>query len=117
MREERGQIAGDIIIYDPWNLWGSVGGKVTVVQNGKLYVRGAIYGDLIVEYGGRVHVFGNISGNIYVHKGAKLIHSGVLGGDAINEGGRLFIDETATVMGKVKTIEGDTTDKRKPAKD
>jgi cytoskeletal protein CcmA (bactofilin family) len=117
MREERGQIGGDIIIYEPWDLWGSVGGNVTVVQNGKLYVRGAIYGNLIVEFGGRVHIFGHITGNITVQRGGKLIHSGVLGGDAINEGGRLFIDPTATVMGKVKTISGDTEDKRPAARE
>jgi hypothetical protein len=116
MREERGQLAGDVIVYEPWNLWGSVGGKVTVVQNGKLYVRGAIYGDLVVEYGGRVHVFGNVSGNLIVERGAKVIHSGAIGGDAINQGGRLFIDPTATVIGKVKTIAGETEDKR-PAKE
>jgi cytoskeletal protein CcmA (bactofilin family) len=116
MRDERGQLAGDVIIYEPWNLWGSVGGNVTVIQNGKLYVRGAIYGNLIVEFGGRVHIFGHVSGNLSVQRGAKVIHSGVLGGDILNEGGRLFIDPTATVMGKVKTITGETEDKR-PAKD
>src|SRR3954469_2899774 len=116
MRDERGQLAGDVIFYEPINLWGSVGGTVTVVQNGKLYVRGAIYGDLIVEFGGRVHIFGNVSGNLMVQRGAKVVHSGVLGGDAINEGGRLFIDANATVMGKVKTITGDTEDKRPAAK-
>jgi len=113
MREERGQIAGDVMIYEPWNLWGSVGGNVTVIQGGKLYVRGAIYGNLVVEFGGRVHIFGNVSGNLIVNRGAKVIHSGVLGGDAINEGGRLFIDPPARIMGNVKTRSGDTTDKRK----
>ncbi|HEX3358782.1 MAG TPA: hypothetical protein VHS31_17530, partial [Tepidisphaeraceae bacterium] len=78
----------------------------------KLYVRGAIYGNLIVEFGGRVHVFGNVTGNLTVQRGAKVIHSGIVGGDAVNEGGRLFIDPTARVMGKVKTLSGDTTDKR-----
>ena len=112
MREERGQIGGDITIYEPWNLWGSVGGTVTVIQNGKLYVRGAIYGNLIVEFGGRVHIFGNVTGNLTVMRGAKVIHSGILGGDAINDGGRLFIEKMARVMGKVKTITGDTKDER-----
>src|SRR5882757_838641 len=106
MREERGQLAGGVIFYERCNLWGSVGGDVTVVQNGKLYVRGAIYGNLIVEFGGRVHVFGNIT----VQRGAKVIHSGILGGHAINEGGRLWIDATATVMGYVKTSSGDPED-------
>ena len=37
MREERGQLAGEVIVYEPFNLWGSVGGRVKVVQGGKLY--------------------------------------------------------------------------------
>ena len=64
MREERGQLTGDVIVYEPFTLWGSVGGNVRVIQGGKLYVRGAIYGNLTVEYGGRVHVYGNISGDL-----------------------------------------------------
>ena len=39
----------------------------------------------------------------------KVIHSGILGGDAINNGGRLYIDAAAKVLGKVKTYDGDTT--------
>ena len=109
MREERGQLSGGLIVFEPFNLWGSVGGEVRVIQGGKLYVRGAIYGDLIVEYGGRVHVFGNISGDLVVERGAKVIHSGVIGGDAVNQGGRLYIERTSRVLGRIKTIDGTTT--------
>ncbi len=108
MREERGQIGGDVVVYEPFTLWGSVGGNVTVIQGGKLYVRGAIYGHLVVEYGGRCHVYGNITGNLTVHRGAKVIHSGILGGNATNDGGRLYIDGVARVLGKVRTLRGDT---------
>jgi predicted acyltransferase (DUF342 family) len=116
MREERGRLSGEVIVYEPFNLWGSVGGRVRVIQGGKLYVRGAIYGDLVVEYGGRCHVFGNISGNLVVERGAKVIHSGVLGGDATNTGGRLLIESMSKVGGKVKTVDGETTDQRRPPK-
>src|SRR5262245_2783927 len=112
MREERGQLAGEVIVYEPFNLWGSIGGDVKVIEGGKLYVRGAIYGNLIVEYGGRVHIFGNVSGRLTVSRGAKVIHSGTVAGDAINQGGRLFIESTAKVHGKVKTKKGETTDDR-----
>jgi cytoskeletal protein CcmA (bactofilin family) len=112
MREERGQLAGEVVVYEPFNLWGSIGGDVKVIEGGKLYVRGAIYGDLLVEYGGRVHIFGNITGSLTVHRGAKVIHSGVLAGDAINQGGRLFIESMAKIHGKVKTKKGETTDER-----
>ena len=117
MREERGQIAGDIFIHEPFTLWGSVGGDVTVVQGGKLYLRGSIYGDLTVEYGGRVHIYGNVTGKLNVARGAKVIHSGVLGGDAVNNGGRLFVDGGSKIVGKIKTRSGETTldPKFKPA--
>lgn len=108
MREERGQIAGDVIVYEPFTLWGNIGGNVKVIERGKLYIRGAVYGDVVVEYGGRMHVFGRITGTLTVHRGAKVIHSGVLGGDLVNQGGRVYIDHVAKIMGKVKTEKGET---------
>jgi carbonic anhydrase/acetyltransferase-like protein (isoleucine patch superfamily) len=72
-------------------------------------VRGAIYGNLHVEYGGRVHIFGNVSGNLAIQDGAKVIHSGVLGGDVSNIGGRLYVENNATVGGKVRTKGKGTT--------
>lgn len=108
MREERGHLQGDQVITEPLDLWASVIGNVRVEEGGKLYVRGNIHGNLVVARGGRVHVFGNVSGRLTVEKGAKIIFSGVLGGDAINEGGRLYIDDTATIMGRVKTKAGET---------
>jgi cytoskeletal protein CcmA (bactofilin family) len=108
MREEHGQLAGDVVIYEAYTLWGSVGGNVNVIKGGKFYLRGAIYGNLTVEPGGRVHVFGNVAGDLVVMEKAKVIVSGMIGGDAINEGGRLFIDTTAKIMGRVKTKRGET---------
>ena len=108
MREERGQITGGAVIYEAVELWGSIAGKVRVIEGGKLYVRGAIYGDLIAEQGGRVHVFGRVTGKIIVYPGAKVVHSGILGKDAINKGGRLYVDALAQVGGKVKHKKGDT---------
>jgi cytoskeletal protein CcmA (bactofilin family) len=110
MREERGQLKGNLDVKEPYTLLGSVGGDVTVRDGGKFYHRGSIYGNLIVEYGGRVHIFGNVKGTVTVKKGAKVIHSGAIGGDAVNLGGRLYIEPTATVMGKVKTKDGDTVE-------
>jgi cytoskeletal protein CcmA (bactofilin family) len=110
MREERGQLSGDVVVYEPFTLWGSVGGNVTVIQGGKFYLRGSIYGDLLVEHRGRVHIYGNLTGNLTVSQGAKVIHSGVIGGDAINNGGRLFVDAGAKIVGKIKTKNsGETT--------
>src|SRR5437868_5017185 len=106
MREERGQIAGDMIIYEPFELWGHVGGNVTVVKGGKFYLRGAIYGNLIIEQGGRVHIYGQVKGNVTLAENTKLIHSGVIGGDLINNGGRLYVERAAKVGGKVKTRSG-----------
>ena len=108
MREERGQIAGDVIVYEPFTLWGSIGGDVKVIERGKLYVRGAVYGNIVVEYGGRMHIFGRVTGSLTVHRGAKVIHSGVLGGDLVNLGGRVYIDHISKIMGKVRTEKGET---------
>ncbi|HSI33755.1 MAG TPA: hypothetical protein VK986_09215 [Tepidisphaeraceae bacterium] len=108
MREERGRFAGDLVVNEPMELWGSVAGTVRVIEGGKFYMRGAVYGDLIVESGGRCHNFGNISGNLIVHENTKVIHSGVVGKDVVNEGGRLVVDATAKVMGKIRKKSGET---------
>ena len=108
MREERGKLSGDCEINELYTLWGMIVGNVSVVEGGKLYLRGSIYGDLEVQYAGRVHIFGNLQGNLLVHRGAKVIHSGTIGGDIINQGGRIFIDLASKTMGKVKTKSGKT---------
>ena len=113
MREERGQVVGDVVVYEEYTLWGSIAGNVKVIDGGKFYLRGAIYGDLEVEPGGRVHIFGNITGELTLQPKTKVILSGVLAGDATNRGGRLFIDKTAKIMGKLKTKSGATVDERK----
>ena len=108
MREERGRLAGDQTVDESVELWGSIAGNVTVVDGGKLYVRGAIYGDLTVDDGGRVHVFGNVQGTITVREGAKLILSGICGGNVVKEGGGVAVDAIARVVGKIKTKSGET---------
>src|SRR4051812_29035394 len=107
MREERGSITGDQEVNEPFTLWGAIGGNVRVMRGGKFYVRGAVYGDITVERGGRMHIFGRVSGSLLLN-GGKVIHSGVLGGDAVNDGGRLFIETTAVINGKIKTNKGET---------
>lgn len=108
MREERGQLVGDQVIDQSFTLWGTIAGNVTAIQGSKFYSRGTIYGDLTVLHGGRVHVFGNITGSLIVKDGGKVIVSGAIGEDAINLGGRLYIDGSASVNGKVKADEGET---------
>lgn len=112
MREERGQIPGDVVVYEPFTLWGSIGGSVKVIQGGKFYCRGVIYGSMEVETGGRVHVLGSVTQDVSVHEGAKVIISGVVGGNVVNLGGRLHIEENAQIHGRVKTRDGKTEDKR-----
>lgn len=112
MREERGQIKGDVVVYETFTLWGTIVGDVKVVEGGKFYLRGAVYGDLMVEAGGRVHIFGNLTGDLTVLEKTKVIHSGTIAGNAINRGGRLFIDKTAKIHGTVKTKSGATVDSR-----
>jgi cytoskeletal protein CcmA (bactofilin family) len=109
MQEERGQIVGDQVVSRGIDLWGSIVGNVSVVKGGKMYIRGNVYGDLTVSDGGRVHIFGNITGNLTIKEGAKVIHGGVVGRNIVNDGGRLFIEANAKVLGKLKTKDGETT--------
>jgi cytoskeletal protein CcmA (bactofilin family) len=108
MREERGLINGDVVVYEPFTLWGTISGTVKVIDGGKLYIRGTVYGDIHIEDEGRCHIYGTVSGKLVVHRGGKAIHSGVLGGDAVNRGGYLLIEKTSTVMGKVDPHSGKT---------
>ena len=114
MREERGAVAGPLVVHEPYTLWGTCGGTVTVVEGGKFYMRGSIYGDLTVEFGGRVHVYGNITGHLKVAKGAKVILSGTVAGDAVNDGGRLYVDNLGEIKGKTRTLRGETRVEPKP---
>ncbi len=112
MREERGKLSGDVAINELYTLWGMIAGNVTVLEEGKLYLRGSIHGNLTVESGGRVHIYGTVQGKLIVRPGAKVIHGGVVGGDILNDGGRIFIEGAAKTMGKVKTKDGETTFER-----
>ena len=114
MREDRGAVAGPLVVHEPYTLWGTCGGTVTVVEGGKFYMRGSIYGDLNVEYGGRVHVYGNITGNLSVARGSKVILSGTVAGDAVNDGGRLYVDTLGEIKGKTRTLKGETRVEPKP---
>ena len=109
MREERGHLRGNLVVDEPYTLWGSVAGDVTAVKGSKFYVRGPIYGSLTVLHGGRVHVFGNVTGDLVVKDGAKVIHSGVVGGNCVNQGGRLYVNRVAKTLGDVITEDGKTT--------
>jgi hypothetical protein len=108
MREERGNIAGDVVVYEEFTLWGAVLGNVKVINGGRFYIRGVVYGDLLVDRGGRVHIFGQVSGNLRLEKYSKTVNSGLVGGDLINDGGRYFGDPGSRVLGKIKTHTGDT---------
>jgi cytoskeletal protein CcmA (bactofilin family) len=108
MREERGKLIGDFAIDELYTLWGMIAGNVEVVRGGKLYLRGRIFGDLTVRTGGRVHIFGNVQGKLTVEEDAKVIHEGIVGGDIINRGGRVYIERKARTMGKIKTRAGKT---------
>jgi cytoskeletal protein CcmA (bactofilin family) len=108
MREERGAMAGDVVVYEDFTLWGSVGGNVRVIEGGKFWIRGSVYGNVSVEAGGRCHVLGSIKGNLTVAEDAKAIVTGAVGGEAVNLGGRLYIEATAKILGGVKTKSGET---------
>lgn len=108
MREERGTISGDVVVHEPYTLWGTILGNVRVIDGAKFYIRGMVYGNVDVEPGGRMHLFGRISGKVHIGRGTKVILSGVVGGDVTNEGGRLYLDEGGIVDGKIRTRAGET---------
>lgn len=108
MREERGQLTGDLVITELYTLWGRLAGNVTVAAGGKFYLRGSVFGNLTVQAHGRAHIFGNLQGRLIVMPGAKVVHSGIVGGDVINRGGRLYVEPSASTLGKVKAKEGET---------
>lgn len=109
MKEERGNINGDTVIAERYELWGKITGTVRVIDGAKFYMRGSVYGDMHIEDGGRMHIYGHHNGDLYIHRGAKVIHSGVITGNVTNDGGRLYIDRDGQVLGKVKTLKGETT--------
>ena len=61
-----------------------------------------------MEEGGRVHILGSITGNLTVGEKAKVIVTGMIGGDATNLGGRIYIEPAAKILGSVKTKAGET---------
>jgi cytoskeletal protein CcmA (bactofilin family) len=99
MREEWGKLVGNQVVSEPFTLWGSVAGDVTVVNGAKSYLRGTVHGDLTV-LGGRVKISGHVTGTMRVRDGARVILSGTIGQACINEGGRLSIGSAALVGGK-----------------
>jgi predicted acyltransferase (DUF342 family) len=104
IREERGTIHGEIVVEnEKYTLWGNIYGEVKVLDGGKMYVRGNIFGSLFVDFGGRVHIFGKVDGNLTLMRGTKVINSGLVTGTASNLGGRLYVDQHGSILGKVKT--------------
>src|ERR1700722_9546480 len=101
MREERGQLAGNVVINELYTLWGTIGGTVKIVDGGRFYMRGTIYGDVFIEDGGRAHIFGNITGNLTVAANAKVIIGGIVSGKLTNNGGRVYIEDYDSLGGKV----------------
>jgi hypothetical protein len=113
MREERGHIQGKQIISDSVDLLGTIIGDTRVIEGGKMYVRGSVIGNLTVEDGGRVHIYGHVTGELLIEDGAKVIVSGVVGRDVTNNGGRLYIEACANILGKLRRKAGETSIDRK----
>ena len=108
MREERGAFKGKHIFSDEVDFWGSVTGDAHIVHGAKVYLRGNIYGNLTVTQGGRTHIFGQVTGSLTIKEGAKVILGGIVGRDVINQGGRLYIEASAKILGKLKKKAGET---------
>ena len=118
MREERGMIAGELDVRETLTLWGTVAGNVRVGLGGKFYLRGTVYGSVQVDPGGRANLLGSVKGNVSLDEETKVIVSGLIAGNAVNKGGRLYIERAANILGKVRTDAGKTVVEKKttPAK-
>src|ERR1700733_8922198 len=103
MRKERNKIVGDQTINELYTLWGMIVGNVTVVEGGKLYLRGSIFGSLSIAPGGRAYFFGWVRGAVAAEKKARLLDRGSVVGHLISRGGRIHFDLAPKTGGKVTT--------------
>lgn len=108
MREDRSNLVGNQEFAEAVDFWGSITGNLNITDGGKVYLRGNVYGSVLVSDGGRTHIFGQVTGDLVVEKGAKVILEGIVGRDAINRGGRLYVEASAKILGKLKRRDGET---------
>ncbi|GAM74741.1 hypothetical protein JCM19241_1084 [Vibrio ishigakensis] len=78
---EQGNILGDLIVSDRYELLGMCTGNVLVQRNSVLYL------------------YGIVSKSITLEPGSKVFIQGIVGGDIINNGGRYSI--TGSVLGNI----------------
>ena len=93
---------GSVVVIGPrpTQMTGLVRGDLFVRENGVCEVVGMVTGDLVAERTGRTVLRGMVGKSAKAAGGDLEIH-GMVVGDVVNEGGRVYVDKGALVKGKV----------------
>jgi len=93
---------GSVVVIGPrpTTMTGLVRGDLFVRDNSVCDVTGMVSGNLLAERTGKAILHGLVT-KAAKAAGGDLEIFGMVQGDVINEGGRLFVDKTAVVRGKV----------------
>jgi hypothetical protein len=93
---------GSVVVIGPrpTTMTGLVRGDLFVRDNSVCDVTGMVSGNLLAERTGKAILHGLVT-KAAKAAGGDLEIFGMVQGDVINEGGRLFVDKTAVVRGKI----------------
>jgi len=93
---------GSVVVIGPrpTTMTGLVRGDLFVRDNSVCDVTGMVSGNLLAERTGKAVLHGLVT-KAAKAAGGDLEIFGMVQGDVINEGGRLFVDKTAVVRGKI----------------
>jgi hypothetical protein len=93
---------GDVDVSEDTEIRGVVAGAVSVRPNVSLQLFGMVGGGLTLEKGGRVELRGTVLGDIVNHGGVLEVY-GMVNGDIItSESGKTTIDKDAVVHGDIR---------------
>src|SRR3981189_1362747 len=96
------RVEGSVVVIGPrpTTMTGLVRGDLFVRDNSVCDVTGMVSGNLLAERTGKASLHGLVT-KAAKAAGGDLEIFGMVQGDVINEGGRLFVDKTAVVRGKI----------------
>jgi cytoskeletal protein CcmA (bactofilin family) len=96
MNTENGKIEGDVEITFELKMHGMFLGNVTVKNGGYLILHGMATKSLVVEPGAAVEIFGMVIGNV-INNGGKLFIAGRVNGQIIENAGITNISDNASI--------------------
>lgn len=96
MRQEYGQVEGNIELNDHLALYGLCAGDITVHDGGALHLYGMCAGNVDVKPGGCARIYGLCTGDVINH-GGELEVRGMVIGDIQKKGGTTVVQPGAKV--------------------